>query len=322
MMNSKTIVYSIIAGLLSALLAAVALTRPGLLTLLIYIASVPLFFASLAWGPLSGMIAAVVAVISTALAASITVAVVIATTIAAPAAFAGHLASLSRADQDGCVSWFPLSEILFRLALAVTAGYVFLGLWYGYSTDNIAIQFEQFIRQVLASQNDDLTAEQEMAVRANSLFYASMLPLVVPAFSLVVLVWNMGLAEKIARRRASVARPKENIAAETGLPRLALILFSTAVMVALLVPSLRSFAYVLIGTMGMAIAMIGVAVMHYFTWGLRGRGQILFITYVATIAFTLPLALFLIAGIAELLLLLRMRDPDRMPPPSQSNKPS
>ncbi len=322
MMNSKTTIYSIIAGLASALLAALALTRPGLLTLLIYVASVPLFFASLVWGSLSGVIAAIVAVISTALAASTTVAMVIAATIAVPAAFAGYLAGLSRTDENGRIFWFPLSEILFRLALVLAAAYVLLGLWFGYSKADIAIQFEHFIRQVLASQSDVLTADQEAAVRSNSLIYASMLPLVVPAFSLVVLVWNMGLAEKLARSRASIARPKENIAAEIGLPKTALILFSAALIVALAIPSLRSIAFVLIGTMGMAIAMIGMAVMHYFTWGRRGRGQILFFVYVATIAFTLPLAVFLIAGIAELLLLLRMRDPDRMPPPSQTNKPS
>ncbi len=316
MMNSRTIIFSIIAGLACAVLAAVALTRPGLLTLLIYVAAVPLFFASLAWGSLAGLIAASVAILSTALAAGGSIAIVIGATIIAPAAFGGHLVNMSRQGQDGKTYWFPLSEILFRLALAVAASFVFLGLWLGYETNSVAGQFEHFIRQVLQTQGT-LTENQEAAIRTNSLLYATLLPLVIPAFSLAILLWNISLAEKLVRKRLPMARPKENVAADVGLPRVAVILFAGSLILALLVPSLRSIAFVLLGTMGMAIALVGLALLHYFTWGRTGRAQILFFTYVATVAFSLPLLLFLIAGIAELLLLLRMRDPDRMPPPAK-----
>ena len=318
MMNSRTVIYGIIAGLASALLAAVALTRPGLLTLLIYIASVPLFFASLAWGSLSGLIAGLVAIVSTAIAASGSVALIIGATIIVPATFAGHLANRSRQDDEGKVYWYPLSEILFRLSLAVAITYILLGLWLGYETTAVAAQFEQFITQVLASQNEPLNADQLATVRANSLLYASLLPFAVPAFSLAILVWNMSIAEKIVRKRIKMARPKENIAAEIGLPRSALIVFAVALLVALALPPARPIAFVVLGTVGMAIVMIGLALLHYFTWGRQGRSQILFFTYVVTIAFSLPLIGFFIAGIAELLLLLRMRDPDRMPPSKQT----
>lgn len=314
MMNSKTLIFGIIAGLASAVLAAIALTRPGLLTLLIYVASVPVFFASFSRGSLAGIIAAAIAILSTGIAAGMPIAAIIGLTIVGPAAYAGHLAGLSRQGDDGALYWYPLSEILFRLALAVIAAYILIGLWFGYDVTQIATEIERFIRQVMTVQEPSLSAEQETAIRYNSIFYATLLPLIIPAFSLAVLVWNMSLAEKLARRKSLMQRPKDNIAADSGLPKMALALFVVAIILAALIPSLQSAAFVVAGTMGMALAMIGLAVLHYFTWGRKARSQILFLTYMATILLSMPLFLFLIVGIAELLMYLRARDPNRMPP--------
>lgn len=314
MMNSKTLIFGIIAGLASAVLAAIALTRPGLLTLLIYVASVPVFFASFSRGSLAGIIAAAIAILSTGIAAGMPIAAIIGLTIVGPAAYAGHLAGLSRQGDDGALYWYPLSEILFRLALAVIAAYILIGLWFGYDVTQIATEIERFIRQVMTVQEPSLSTEQETAIRYNSIFYATLLPLIIPAFSLAVLVWNMSLAEKLARRKSLMQRPKDNIAADSGLPKMALALFVVAIILAALIPSLQSAAFVVAGTMGMALAMVGLAVLHYFTWGRKARSQILFLTYMATILLSMPLFLFLIVGIAELLMYLRARDPNRMPP--------
>lgn len=314
MMNSKTLIFGIIAGLASAVLAAIALTRPGLLTLLIYVASVPVFFASFSRGSLAGIIAAAIAILSTGIAAGMPIAAIIGLTIVGPAAYAGHLAGLSRQGDDGALYWYPLSEILFRLALAVIAAYILIGLWFGYDVTQIATEIERFIRQVMTVQEPSLSAEQETAIRYNSIFYATLLPLIIPAFSLAVLIWNMSLAEKLARRKSLMQRPKDNIAADSGLPKIALALFVVAIILAALIPSLRSAAFVVAGTMGMALAMVGLAVLHYFTWGRKARSQILFLTYMATILLSMPLFLLLIVGIAELLMYLRARDPNRMPP--------
>jgi len=314
MMNSKTLIFGIIAGLASAILAAIALTRPGILTLLIYVASVPVFFASFSRGSLAGILAAAIAILSTGIAAGIPIATIIGLTIVGPAAYAGHLAGLSRQGEDGVLYWYPLSEILFRLALAVIAAYILIGLWFGYDVAQIATEIERFIRQVITVQEPSLSTEQETAIRYNSIFYATLLPLIIPAFSLAVLVWNMSLAEKLARRKSLMQRPKDNIAADSGLPKMALVLFVVAIILAALIPSLQSAAFVVAGTMGMALAMIGLAVLHYFTWRRKARPQILFLTYMATILLSVPLFLFLIVGIAELLMYLRARDPNRMPP--------
>lgn len=319
MIDTKTLIFSIIAGLASAVMAALALTRPGLLTLLIYFTSVPIFFASLSRGSVSGIIAAIIATISTGAAGGIPIGAIVGMTIVGPAAYAGHMAGLSQTDGQERTYWFPLSEILFRLALALTTSYIVLGLWFGYEVTLVADQFELFMKQVISLQNPAQGVQDENLLRANAVLYASLLPLIVPAFSLAILIWNMGLAERLVRRRSSMARPKDNIAADSGLPRAALIIFAAALVAAITIPSVQSIAFVVAGTMGMAIAMIGLAVMHYFTWGLKARSQILFFAYVMLIAVSVPIFLFLIIGLAELLLLLRARDPDRMPPNSQNN---
>ena len=320
MIPSKILIFSIIAGLASALMAALALTRPGLLTLLIYVSSVPVFFASLGWGSLAGIIAAIVATISTGAAGGIAIAAIVGTTIVGPAAYAGHMAGLSRTNDDGHVFWFPISEILFRLTLTIAAAYIGLGIWFGYDVTLVSDQIEMFMRQVLAAQPTPSGTVDNDLLKANANLYASLLPLIIPAFSLVVLVWNMSIAERLARRRIGIKRPKDNIAADIGLPRSALIIFAAALIVAIAIPSLQSIAFVITGTLGMAIAMIGLAVMHYFTWGLKARSQILFFAYVMLIAISLPIFLFLIVGLVELLLLLRARDPDRIPPNTPNNK--
>jgi hypothetical protein len=319
MIPSKILVFSIIAGLAAALMAALALTRPGLLTLLIYVSSVPVFFASLGWGSLAGIIAAIVATISTGAAGGFAIAAIVGLTIVGPAAFAGHMAGLSRTDNDGSVFWFPISEILFRLTLAIAAAYIALGIWFGYDVSLVSSQIEMFMRQVLAAQPSTPNVVDGEVLQANADLYASLLPLIIPAFSLVILVWNMSIAERLVRKRMGMKRPKDIIAADSGLPRSALIIFAAALVAAIAIPSLQSIAYVISGTMGMAIAMIGLAVMHYFTWGIKARSQILFFAYILLIAVSLPIFLFLIVGLVELLLLLRARDPNRIPP--NSNKP-
>ncbi len=320
MIPSKIIVFSIIAGLASALMAALALTRPGLLTLLIYVSSVPVFFASLGWGSIAGIIAAIVATISTGAAGGFAIAAIVGATIVGPAAYAGHMAGLSRTDNDGNQFWFPISEILFRLTLTIAAAYIALGIWFGYDVKLVAEQIEMFMRQVLTAQPSPSGTVDGDLVKANASLYASLLPLVIPAFSLVILVWNMGIAERLVRRRMGMKRPKDNIPADIGLPRSALIIFAAALVVAIAIPSLQSIAFVITGTLGMAIAMIGLAVLHYFTWGLKARSQILFFAYVMLIAVSLPIFLFLIVGLVELLLLLRARDPNRIPPNTPNNK--
>lgn len=320
MIPSKIIIFSIIAGLAAALMAALALTRPGLLTLLIYVSSVPVFFASLGWGSIAGIIAAIVATISTGAAGGVAIAAIVGATIVGPAAYAGHMAGLSRTDNDGNEFWFPVSEILFRLTLTIAAAYIILGIWFGYDGKLVSDQIEMFMRQVIASQPTASSVVDDSVLQANANLYASLLPLVIPAFSLIILVWNMSIAERLARNRMGIKRPKDNIAADSGLPRSALIIFAAALIVAIAVPSLQSIAFVITGTLGMAIAMIGLAVMHYFTWGLKARNQILFFAYVLLIAISLPIFLFLIVGLVELLLLLRARDPDRIPPNTPNNK--
>ena len=322
MIPSKIIIFSIIAGLASALMAALALTRPGLLTLLIYVSSVPVFFASLGWGSLAGIIAAIVATISTGVAGGFAIAAIVGTTIVGPAAYAGYMAGLFRTDNDGNEFWFPISEILFRLTLTIAAAYIVLGIWFGYDVKLVADQIEMFMRQVLAAQPSPSGVVDDSLLKANANLYASLLPLIIPAFSLIILVWNMSIAERLVRRRMSIGikRPKDNIAADSGLPRSALIIFAAALVVAIAIPSLQSIAFVITGTLGMAIAMIGLAVMHYFTWGLKARNQILFFAYVMLIAISLPIFLFLIVGLVELLSLLRARDPNRIPPNTSNNK--
>lgn len=319
MIPSKIIIFSIIAGLASALMAALALTRPGLLTLLIYVSSVPVFFASLGWGSIAGIIAAIVATISTGAAGGFAIAAIVGATIVGPAAYAGHMAGLSRTDNDGNDFWFPISEILFRLTLTIAAAYIALGIWFGYDVKLVADQIELFMRQVLAAQPTAPSAVDGDLLKANADLYASLLPLVIPAFSLIILVWNMSIAERLVRRRMGMKRPKDNIAADSGLPRSALIIFAAALIVAIAIPSLQSIAFAITGTLGMAIAMIGLAVLHYFTWGLKARSQILFFAYVMLIAISLPIFLFLIVGLIELLLLLRARDPNRIPPNTPNN---
>ena len=311
-MNSRTLIFSIIAGLVAALFAALALTRPGIFTFLLYVISVPVLFASFSWGSLAGIIAAAVAIGSTALAGGPAIAA-IAAIMLAPAAYAGHLAGLSREDEEGRVHWFPLSEILFRLILTVIAGILIVGALLGYDVPTVASQLEQLMQQFLTSQAGDMTEKEIANVKANSLVYAALLPLVVSAITVAVLVWNMKLAARLARGYVGMARPKDNVAADSGLPNMALWLFAAALIVSLFVPALRSAAYVVLGATGMAIAMIGLAVLHYYTWGRRGRGQILFLTYLVIALITAPIFLFVALGIAELLFFLRARDPDRMP---------
>jgi hypothetical protein len=75
-------------------------------------------------------------------------------------------------------------------------------------------------------------------------------------------------------------------------------------------------ARVFAGSLGCAVALVGLAVLHALTLGNAARGFVLFGTYAILLIFGFPILLFALLGIAESAFHLRARRFGGSPPPS------
>ncbi len=313
-MNTKTLLIAILAGVASAVFSAAPQGLAGFGVVLSIFAPLPIFVASLGWGSIAGIVAAGVAVAATLITGDPSNALSVALSGAIPAAWLGHMAGLWRQDDDGNSLWFPLSTILSRLALYCGAAVIVGGMISGFDPDAIKQALIKFMSGV-AQQNASGKAVDLKAVRSLAEFYAYVVPILVPMTLMFLLIFNMNLGARITRTAKLLQRPKDDIPASLSLPVTTLGIFAAAILVSMLGGGIGLAGQAMSGAIGFALSLVGLATMHYLTRGNAARGLILWASYIAIIFSVLPLAMFTILGLAEVLLQLRARKPAPTQPP-------
>ncbi len=134
--NGTIIGIGILAGLASALMSAGVIAQTGAMAgvamVLYFLTPLPIFVVALGWGSSAGIVAAAAATIAMGAAASPMVALLMALTSFIPAATGAYLSGLARPAEElggpkGILVWYPLSDIVFRLALMVAISFVIIG---------------------------------------------------------------------------------------------------------------------------------------------------------------------------------------------------
>lgn len=301
-LDAKTILFGLLAGAATALLALSAGEGTAFAFLLLAAATLPILIASLGWGNAAGVVAAVTAFAGLAATLSAASALMFFVTTLLPAAWIGYLANLARpAEEVGgpkdALAWYPLSDIMLHLCALVSIGLVVLGFVVGYG-EEIGAEFVDAFVAAIQQQNPgyaptdrDLDVLKQTFVRA--------VPLVQGGVWVLILFTAFYLAAAIVRTSGRSRRPKDDIPSNLRMPRPALIVFAIGILLSFFSGSVGLIGLVICGTFGCGFMLAGFAIVHERTRALPWRTVLLWLSYTIVLLFAPAIAVFLLIGLFD-----------------------
>ncbi|MFK5981054.1 MAG: hypothetical protein QM488_19460 [Rhizobiaceae bacterium] len=322
MSKPHPILIGVLAGLAAALLYFSSYMVGMLGKLPLYIAPLPIYLVMFSFGSLSGIVATLTALaIALALAPSLAVAT-LGAIIALPALLIGYQANLTSevpAEKGGDansppLTWYPLENLLFNLAIAIGCGVLVIGAVSGFNGNTIVPIIVQQMQEI-ARINPELKSLTEADLTNLAQTFAKLVPFFYPSIWLVTHVINAHLAAAIARNYKYMQRPTDDMPVDLNLPLGALVALPTAMILMLFGTGiLSSIAAVFSGVLFMAFAIVGLGALHLRLRGRQVARPMLIITYLIIFLFSFPLLVFAIAGVARAI--------SRLGNPTNSNRPN
>ncbi|MEN0041545.1 MAG: hypothetical protein AAF764_09445 [Pseudomonadota bacterium] len=305
-MNNRPLLITIACGLLTAFLAVAPVGLGGFGLLLSLFTLVPLLVASLSVGPRTAVLAGVISTIAVAVTMGITPALATAGFTVLPTLYIGYIAGLSRDDnEDGVMEWYPLSRILFQVAIIAALSCIAYGLAVGYDVEATTAQFIEAIRSA-PTATPEIEGMAEVMARS--------LPLAMPVSLAVLYIYSMSLAARISRGLAStgsfgLSRPKDHLPTATALPIGAVGIFAASIVTILMggTSTIGVLGIVFAGAFGAMFTFVGLATIHHLSRNLQGRGVMLIALYGSLLVVSFLIVIPLIVGLAETLLGWRAR---------------
>ncbi|MEL6437414.1 MAG: DUF2232 domain-containing protein [Pseudomonadota bacterium] len=290
----------ILAALATALLCLGVATGSGLSVVLFFLSAVPLMVATLGWGAAAGLVGAVAAAAIIVFVANLQTAIFIVTTTVIPAVLSGFLMNLARpADEiggpQGKMVWYPLADVIFRMALITGAAFIVAGYLVGYGPELVNPLVGDFIvryREV-SPEFGGFTPE---ALEQFQSFILYLLPFVQTAMWLIVLVGNLAVALFVTRRSGRLKRPADDWALALRMPRIAVAIFAGAILLSMASGNLGLAANAIMGPLAGGFMLAGFALMHASTRGQPWQPLAIVIVYMGTILTGLPAVLFFFFG--------------------------
>ena len=291
------------AGLAGAALFGSVASGSLAASLLFYIAPLPILIAGLGWSPAAGLIAAASATAIVSLFSGLLFAAV--AVIAFGAWWLGYLTLLARpvsAERGGGLEWYPLGRLVIWAAAIGTL--VVLEAIPNFGTDQVSLQaaLRRSYQQLLQDP-----ATIDLLVIA--------VPPAAAAFSTLANLLNLWLAGWIVKISGRLSRPWPDLSALT-LPPATLGVLALAIAASLLPDLLGILSGAGAASLVMVFAVLGLAVLHSITRGMRSRILVLATMYAAALVFAWPLLLISLVGVAETMFNIRLRIARMRGPPS------
>ena len=308
------------AGAAAALLFASIVSGSPLSLLLAQLAPLPILIAALGWGHWVGLVAACTAAAGLGAILGFYLFPAFLIGIGLPAWWLGYLVLLARPTSNGAaggLEWYPIGRLVLWSALIGTA-VVIVSFALNFGADKEAFEaglrnlFERTIRA--QPRGADALAGPDMQ-RAIDIGVAAFPPIATMPATLLN-VFNLWLAGRIVSVSGRLRRPWPDLSAMT-LPPFAPALLAATMAGAFLPDMLGILSLALAGSLLMAYAILGLAVLHAITRGLATRALALAATYTAIIMFLgLPILLMSLLGLAESALNIRARLAGKGGPPT------
>jgi hypothetical protein len=291
------------AGAAAALLFASVVSGSLAAVFLFYLAPLPIMIAALGWSHMAGLIAAASA---TALVAILSgVFLVAVPVIAFGAWWLGYLALLARPATNGgggALEWYPVGRLVLWAAVIGTLIVAAAVPNFGTDQESLQAALRKTYERILRDQ-----ALIDVLVVA--------VPPAAAVFSTITNVFNLWLAARVVKISGRLKRPWPDLAA-LALPASSSALLAAAIAGSFLpdLPGLLSGVFA--ASLLMAFAILGFAVLHAITRGMRARIVTLTGLYAAAMVLGWPVLAMAFVGLAEAILNIRSRVARKRGPPS------
>jgi predicted membrane protein DUF2232 len=284
---------AVLLGGLSALLYLSVIVTPGGVIMASF-TQAPLFIAGLSLGLPAALMATAVASVSVMTAGGLLGGIVHALVNALPVLILLNRALLSRRAPDGGVEWYPPGLLVAWLSglAAVTLGVLLtiLAMGQGGMAGSVHRQID-LILPMFGPNQESLRPLFEIV--------APILPAIIVAAWMLVTMANGAIAQAITTGMRRALRPALKIA-ETELPNwlaIALVIAAGVVLIGHgLIGTIAANATVILLV---PFVVLGLAVVHLATRGVRARGFLLGGLYAVTAILTWPLIVIIALGLIE-----------------------
>jgi len=318
------VLIAIAAGCASALMFASIISGALISLLLLYFAPLPLMVAALSWGPLAATIGGIGAATGLGAIFGLPFCVAFVVMMALPAWWLGHLALLGRPIANDVPSgngaappappameWYPTGRLLLWIAgfgvLSTMATLLTLGSDAATITDTLRAGLLRILSPSVASSGDEINQRIDAAVM--------IAPAAAANSAMTMLMLNFWLAGRITATSGRLHRSWPDLK-NTELPPMTLAALSAAIAFCFSGGLLAMLAQTVTAALLMTYALIGFAVLHTITLGLKGRGLWLTCAYATVVMsggwFILAMT---VLGIADAIFGFRQRFLQRRPPP-------
>tara|TARA_B100000029_G_scaffold509379_1_gene598425 strand:- start:1427 stop:2368 length:942 start_codon:yes stop_codon:yes gene_type:complete len=290
---SRTTLFAVGAGIISALLYLSLLTGTTGALIFAYLSSLPLFVAGLSLGIVPLLVAAATGTLVTGIGDEFVSAAMYGGLTAGPVIWIVHLAMLSRSSA-GTVEWYPAGRLITWLS-AIAGGYFLIAIAaFSALKGGIRGQVESFLTTILEKLAGRPWAEMEGAHVLMEV-YEPLFPAMVGVSWIIMMSLNGILAQGLLSRFGKNLRPSPTMAV-LQLPRALAFMFAAALL-ASLAPSLVGYAGTTISVYIMVpYLLLGLAVVHALASKLSSAHVVLVIFYVVLVLFGL-FGLALTAGL-------------------------
>ena len=281
---SKTTLFAVAAGFISAILYLSLLTgSPGAL-ILAYLSSLPLFAAGLSMGLVPLLVAAATGTVVTGIGDEFLSAAMYGGLTAGPVIWIVHLALTSRQSSES-VEWYPSGRLITWLSV-IAGGYFAVAVAaFSALEGGLRGQIVRFLTTILENLSGRPWAELEGA-HALLEVWEPMFPAMVGVSWIIMLSLNGVLAQGLLVRFGRNLRPSPSMAV-LQLPRVLAIMFGCALL-ASLAPSLIGYAGTTISVYFMVpYLLLGLATVHALAGKLTSAHIVLVVFYVMLVLFGL-----------------------------------
>jgi hypothetical protein len=316
------VLIAIAAGCASALMFA-SITSGALISLvLLYFTPLPLMVAALGWGPLAATIGGIGAATGLGAIFGLPITIPFVIMMALPAWWLGHLALLGRpvanaGSTEGAtpatpvMEWYPVGRMLLWIAgfgtLSTMATLLTLGTDAATITESLRAALLRVLSPRGAGSGDEIQQRIEVAL--------IILPAAAANSAMTMLMVNFWLAARITAMSGRLRRSWPDLKS-TELPPMTLAALSAAIAFCFSGGLLAMLAQTVTAALLMIYALIGFAVLHTVTLGLKGRGIWLACSYTMVVVSGGWLILAMAAlGIADAIFGFRQRFLHKRPPP-------
>ncbi|SNY93842.1 Predicted membrane protein [Cohaesibacter sp. ES.047] len=307
------LIIGIIAGLCTALLnlSGYAGGVVGLGFILVLISPLPLMIASLGWGTFAGLVAVITSGLVLAIVIGPLAGLLFAVLNSLPAWWVTHLIGLSRAmkteEGEDDVQWYPLERLLIWIAVIAILASMAMFVPFGFSLDAYRDTIATLMQQVYNAQQQ--SALENSGVNIDDL--VTLISRLAPTASAVMIVIstaiNLYLAGKIVAKSGRLNRPWPDLHQLT-MPVTSVYVFLVALAGLLLLSGLPGvFSQIVASSLGSALMLVGLSVMHCLSQNTPARTALLWTTYILLVVFQWIGIILIILGVSEILVNVRSR---------------